>query len=84
MERKFTINEAKNIVKEHIVFTKEKKNEEAIFFKYTNNLIHVFNSHFSSFITMEDFLIQFRDSNFYIYEEKIEPEGEENKSYYRQ
>lgn len=85
MDKKYSINETKNIIKNYTVFKKDKNNEEALFFKYTNNLIHVFNSHFSSYITIEDFLEQFKDSTFYIYEQNLDDNDvEENKSYYRQ
>ena len=80
---KLTINEVKKLIHEHTFFIKDKQNEEAIFFKMKDNLVHCFNSHFSLFLTLSDFTEQFKDATFYLYEEKDE-EYVENKQYFRQ
>lgn len=83
MINKLSINEVKKLIKDYTFFTKDKMNDEAIFFKMKDNLIHCFNSHFSLYLSMEDFLSEFSDATFYLYEEKDE-DYIENKQYFRQ
>ena len=83
MINKLSINEVKKLIKDYTFFTKDKMNDEAIFFKMKDNLSHCFNSHFSLYLSMEDFLSEFSDATFYLYEEKDE-DYIENKQYFRQ
>ena len=79
----YNINEVLKLIGEHIFFSKEKYNQEEIYYKLANNKIHCFNTHFSLYLDKNEFLDKFFDTIFYLYEESTEEE-EANSKYYRQ
>ena len=69
MNEKYNAYQVLKNINDHIFFSKE-KNEEVIYFSKKNDLILCFNNHFKSFLTENDFLNNFSDTTFYLYQEK--------------
>ena len=85
MNEKYTVNQVLKLCDKFIFFSKE-KNEEPIYYKKKDNMIICFNSNFKSYINETDFLTNFFDTTFYIYQEKekIQEEDIINTQYFRQ
>lgn len=84
MKEKYTSYEVSKLIKEHIFFSKEKYNEEATFYKYKDNKVFIFNSNFSSFLSIEEFIDNYIDSTFYLYQEDKDDDYLPFDKYYRQ
>ena len=79
----YKINDVLILLKEHIFFSKEKAKDEPCFYKLVGNKVHCFNSHYSFYLSINEFKEKYKDTIFYLYEDDDE-ELEPNNKYYRQ